>query len=219
MSNGEVRWPQAPAYPERAWQALLIGGVSGTGKSTVAQQLARGFGIPWLQADLFRLAFQHSRATLPRCNEALYLFWDRPNVWRLPPEQLRDGLIATGEAMSPALEIVTASQLDHGGPMVLEGDNILPALRDYPMLRDRVVAGQVAMVFLVEPDEDLLLGNMLARGRGMGARPAADQRTEARAKWLFGQWLQGEAERYRLPVLASRPWDTLGERVLAAATQ
>lgn len=219
MSNSEAREPQAPTYPERTWQALLIGGVSGTGKSTVAQQLARGFGIPWLQVDLFRLAFQHSRATLPRGNEALYLFWDRPNVWQLPPEQLRDGLIATGEAMSPALEIVTASQLDHAGPMVLEGDNILPALRDYPMLRDRVVAGQVAMVFLVEPDEDILLGNMLARGRGMEARPAADHRTEARAKWLFGQWLLAEAERYRLPVLAPRPWDTLGERILAAATQ
>lgn len=220
MTSSETSAPQvlndsAPLI----WQALLIGGISGTGKSTVARQLAQRFGIPWLQVDLFRLAFQHSRATLPRGNEALYLFWDRPDVWRLPPEQLRDGLIETGEAMSSALEIVTASQVDHAGPMVLEGDGILPSLRDYPLLRERVTAGQVAMVFLVEPDEDILLGNMLARGRGMEARPATEHRTEAHAKWLFGQWLTIEAERYGLPVLTPRPWDTLGERVLAATTQ
>ncbi len=219
MTSSGVRNPQARDDAQPAWQALLIGGISGTGKSTVARQLARRFDIPWLQVDLFRLAFQHSRATLPRGNEALYLFWDRPDVWRLPPEQLRDGLIETGEAMSPALEIVTASQVDHAGPMVLEGDGILPSLRDYPLLRERVAVGQVALVFLVEPDEDILLGNMLARGRGMEARPAAEHRTEAHAKWLFGQWLMIEAERYSLPVLTPQPWDTLGARVLAATTR
>lgn len=163
----------------------------------MAEQLARRFAVPWIQADLFRLALQHSRATLPRGNnEALYLFWDQPDVWQLPPEQLRDGLIATGEAMSPALEIVTASQVDHAGPMVLEGDSILPSLRDYPLLRERVADGQVALVFLVEPDEEILLGNMLARGRGMEARRAVEYRAEAHAKWLFGQWLIIEAKRY-----------------------
>ena len=219
MTNTDARAPHVLGNPEPAWQALLIGGISGTGKSTVARQLAQRFGIPWLQVDLFRLAFQHSRATLPRGNESLYLFWDRPDVWQLPPEQLRDGLIETGEVMSPALEIVTASQVDHAGPMVLEGDGILPSLRDYPLLRERVTAGQVAMIFLVEPDEAILLGNMLARGRGMEARSAAEHRTEAHAKWLFGRWLTIEAERYGLPVLAPRPWDTLGERVLAAVAQ
>ncbi len=159
------------------------------------------------------------RVTLPWGTDALYLFWDRPDIWQLPPERLRDGLVAVGEAMSPALEIVTASHVDHSGPMVMEGDNIVPSLRDYPMMRERVATGQVAMVFLVEPDEDILLGNMLARGRGMETRTAAEHRTEARAKWLFGQWLTAEAERHRLPLLAPRPWETLSERILAAVTR
>ena len=211
--------PPAPTTPPPpSWSALLIGGISGTGKSTVARQLGLRFGLPWLQADLFRLAFQHSRATLPHGNDDLYLFWDVPDVWRLPPERLRDGLIGTGRAMSPALEIATASQIDHAGPAIIEGDCILPALATTPLLRERVASGQVALVFLIEPDETMLLGNMLARGRGMAGRTAAEQRTEARAKWLFGQWLAAKAHRHNLPVLAPRPWDTLAERIVQATT-
>jgi len=142
-----------------------------------------------------------------------------PDVWRLPPERLRDGLIGTGEAMSPAIEIATASQIDHAGPAIFEGDGILPALAAAPLLRARVASGQVALVFVVEADEAALLANMLARGRGMAARPAAEQRTEARAKWLFGQWLVAEAGRHGLPVVEARPWATLAERILAAVTR
>ena len=211
--------------PERStaalppWEALLLGGVSGTGKSTVARQRGLRFGYPWLQVDLFRLAFQHSRATVPEGNDDLDLFWDNPGVWQLPPERLRDGLIGTGAALSPAIAIATASQVDHAGPAILEGDGILPAIARTPLLRARVASGQVALAFLVEPDEDVLLRNMLARGRGMATRPEAEQRAEARAKWLFGQWLTVEAGRYGLPVVAPRPWATLADRLLAALSQ
>ncbi len=208
---------EAPVAP--SWRVLLLGGVSGTGKSIVARELGLRLGLPWLQVDLFRLAFQHSRATLPRGNDDLYLFWDVPDVWQLPPERLRDGLIGTGVAMTPAIEIAAASQADHAGPAIFEGDGILPALAETPLLRDRVISGQVALAFLVEPDEGVLLENMLARGRGMETRTAAEQRTEARAKWLFGQWLMAEAERYGLPVLAPRPWATLTARLLAATAR
>lgn len=212
VGSGAV--PSAPS-----WEALLLGGVSGTGKSTVARQLGLRFGIPWLQVDLFRLAFQHSRAVLPRGNDDLYLFWDAPDVWRLPPERLRDGLIGTGAAMSPAIEIATASHIDHAGPAIFEGDGILPAVAATPLLRARVASGQVALAFLVEPDEEVLLRNMLARGRGIVTRPAAEQRTQARAAWLFGQWLTVEAGRYGLPVVEPRPWATLADRIVAAVAR
>ena len=34
---------------------------------------------------------------------------------------------------------------------------------------------------------------------------------EARAKWLFGQWLEQESARYQLPVIDPRLWDSLTE--------
>lgn len=198
------------------WRVLLLGGVSGTGKSTVARQIGLGRGISWLHLDDFRLAFQHSRALLPEHNDALYLFWDRPDVFTLPPEQLCDALIGTGQAMIPTVEIVALTRMEHAGPMVLEGDGILPSVVHRPLLRGHVAAGRIKAAFLIEPDEDVLLQTMLLRDRGMAARSASEHRTEARAKWLFGQWLAVEASRYGLSVLEARPWETLAARALDA---
>ena len=93
------------------WTALLIGGSSGVGKATAARYVGHRHGVSVLQVDDLRLAFQHSRATLPDMadTQALYLFWDVPDVWRRSPEELRDGLIAVGRAMSPAIEVVVAN--------------------------------------------------------------------------------------------------------------
>jgi len=57
---------------------LLIGGPSGVGKSMVARQIGLRFGLPWLEVDDLRLAFQHSQVTLPQRTEDLYFSLIRP---------------------------------------------------------------------------------------------------------------------------------------------
>jgi 2-phosphoglycerate kinase len=199
---------------------LLIGGVSGAGKTTAASEISRRLGIPWLMVDDLRLAFQRSRVTLPAATEALYFFTDieaRPHVWHEPPERLRDALIAVGEVMEPAIEVIVESHLDQRLPMIIEGDGILPSVLQRPPLERRATDDAIHAVFIVEPREDVLLANMLTRARGISSMRDADLRREARAKWLFGQWLTGEAQRLGLPVVASRPWDSLADRILQAA--
>jgi 2-phosphoglycerate kinase len=193
---------------------FLIGGASGVGKTLVAQQLGQRFGASWLAIDDLRLAFQYSHVTLPERTNALYFFLETPDIWTQPPESLRDGLIAVGEVMSPALEIVVANHVDTSAPVVIEGDGILPSLFAAPSVQDRARHGLVQAVFLIEPEEDVLLDNIIARGRGTTGRPEAELRTEAHAKWLYGQWLAREAHRYGLPVLHPRPWLTLLERII-----
>ena len=194
---------------------LLIGGASGVGKSVVANQLGLRLGASWLHVDDLRLAFQRSRVMLPERTEALYFFEETPEIWTMPPELLRDGLIGVGQVLSPALEVIIENHVDTVAPVVIEGDAILPSLLSRPTVRDRVSDGHVQAVFLVETEEEVVFANIVARGRGMGGRREAELRTEARAKWLYGQWLADEAHRYGLPVLEPRPWSTLVERILA----
>ncbi len=202
----------------RGWDVLLIGGPSGVGKTIAAERLGRHSGVPWLQVDDLRLALQFSGATLPHNTAALYFFLQTPDVWRLPPERLRDGLIAVGEVMAPAIEIVIANHVDSPAPLVIEGDGILPSLCSRPLVRDRITGGHVRMVCVVEPDETVIFANMLARSRGIAGVPEADLRAEARSKWLFGEWLAREASQHAVPLVAARPWDTLPERIVAAAS-
>ncbi|CAA9561790.1 MAG: hypothetical protein AVDCRST_MAG19-1864 [uncultured Thermomicrobiales bacterium] len=196
-----------------AWSVLLPGGPSGAGKSEAAA-IGRRLGVSWLQVDDLRLALQQSGAVLPRGTAELRIFLDTPRLWRLPPERLRDALIGVGAAVGPAIEIVVANHVDTDAPVVMERDGILPSLLDRPPVRERMEAMRVRAAFLVEPDEAVLYANMVARERGIADRSAASLRTEARANWLFGRWLEGEARR-SVPVLEPRPWETLPDRLLA----
>ena len=128
------------------WDVLLLGGHSGTGKSTVAERLARRHGMAWLMADDLRLALQRSRAVLPSPEATAALrFHATPGWWRHSPEhsseRLRDALIADGEALSPALEVVIENHVDQHLPVVLEGDAILPALLTRLPVRTRAAGG------------------------------------------------------------------------------
>lgn len=196
------------------WKVLLIGGSSGVGKTVAARKLGQRLGASWLQVDDLRLALLRSRVTLPEKTYALYFFQNHA-AWNLPPEQFCEGLIAVGELMSPAIEVVIENHVDTHAPVIIEGDAILPSLVARPEVQRRMQNGQVQAVFLVEPEEDVLLSNILARGRGIDRYTVTEAQTEARAKWLYGQWLAREAQRLSLPVLESRPWETLVERIEA----
>jgi 2-phosphoglycerate kinase len=196
-----------------AWQVLLVGGSSGTGKSVLAQRLARRFGVALTQVDDLRLALQ--RSTTPEALPDLHYFLATPAVWQRPAEELRDRLIAVGRVVSRAAEAVVEHHLDTPYPLILEGDGIVPELAARAASLAQAT-GRVRSVFLVEPAEHDILASMTERGRGFEQHAAAEQRTQARMNWLYGEWLKDECRRLGLPTLSTRPRDTLLARVVAA---
>ena len=205
--------------PRAKWTVLLIGGSSGVGKTRAAKQFGRHLGVPWLQVDDLRLSLQRSLAhLLPEQTLAALDFFDldkHPTVWQLPPEQICQGLIDVGETMLPALEVVLENHIDTDEPLVVEGDGILPALLARPSTQSRRAG--VRAVFLVEPEESSIFANIMERKRGMRGQTEAEVQVEARGKWLYGQWLAGEARQHGFPVLEPHPWSTLLERIVARA--
>lgn len=201
---------------------LLIGGSSGTGKTTVARALARHFGVSMLMTDDIRLAIQQT--TSPEQHPAFHYFTTPATANRQTPEAIRDGLIAVSEAMVKALAIVIAHHtvVAGSGRVVIEGDNLLPrmmAARRFPELKYFfsglvLTTDEVRSVFLYEPDKAAILANMHERGRGFGALTAAEQQTAARASWLHGQWLRAQCREHGLPVVFARPRDTVIARIL-----
>lgn len=195
------------------WRVLLIGGSSGVGKTAAAQALARRTQTSLLLVDDIRLAIQ--QVTTPHDHPALHFFLRDADVWSRPPEQLRDGLIRIGEALLPALATIIGHHVavDGAGPLIIEGDGILPRLAVNQQDIDLRVTQAIQSVFLSEPEEHVILENMHRRGRGFRELDEATQRKIAKMSWLYGQWLCREAESYALPVIAARPYETLIERI------
>lgn len=208
-----------------AWKILAIAGSSGTGKTMVAQRLAQHFGISVLFVDDIRLALQ--QVTTPTQQPELHIFLteDERVVWgERTPEQLRDSFITVGKAMAPPLEVIMAHHVvvSGVGSLILEGDAILPQTVASPRFHELkwfyglTTTNEIRSVFLYEPDQQILLQNLLERGRGFHDLSPLQQQKVVQASWLYGQWLRQEAQTYHLPVVACRPWATLFERVLEA---
>lgn len=120
--------------------------------------------------------------------------------------------LAVGDVLSAPLEGIIENHVDQSAPILIEGDGILPSLLSRPHVVER--AAFIRAVFIVEPDEAAALENILERGRAAAGRTQEELENEARARWLFGQWIVLEAARYDMPVFEPRPWETLAERLI-----
>jgi 2-phosphoglycerate kinase len=193
----------------RTWQVLLLGGASGTGKTSVSYRLARYFAVALTEIDDFQIVLEHM--TTPEQQPVLHYWRTHPEAAQFPPERIVEQLIAVGEVMAPAIAAVVVNHLETRTPLVMEGDFILPALLEHPAIADAARAGAVRAVFMYEPDEAQLLRNFAQREPESGL-----QHKRARVSWLYGQWLKQEAERRQLVALPARPWPNVLERIVAA---
>ncbi len=195
----------------RAWEVLLIGGASGTGKTSVSYRIAQYFRVGITEVDDFQVILE--KMTTPEQQPVLHFWNAHPDPGSLSAEQIVEQGLEVRRVMAVALEAVIANHLESHTPIVLEGDFIDPALAAQTHFGEMANAGRVRAVFLYEADEAQLVENFLAREPEQGA-----QTKRARVSWLIGRWLQEETERYGLIALPARPWDTVFERILAAVS-
>lgn len=201
-----------------AWTVLLIGGHSGTGKSTLARELARRRGALLIEADHIRDVLQY--AIPPEQDPALHWFIttrDHPNH---SAEEYASRWMEVAEAVSPALGRIAGMQLSLNEATIIEGDPIAPSLAAKPALRNEPTIGRLRALFLVEDDPQAIVRNLRLRARQSPARGWLNESDDevlayARASCAFGSLLEAEARRLGLPVLRPRPLATLVERAEA----
>ncbi len=71
---------------------------------------------------------------------------------------------------------------------------------------------------LAETDPNEIFANSLRRARGIESLGSGEQMLQAESSALFGEWIDSEARRLELPVIPSRPWNTLVDRTEAAVS-
>jgi 2-phosphoglycerate kinase len=196
--------------PSRDWTVLLIGGASGSGKTSLSYPLARHFGVALTEADDIHLAVR--KMTTPEQRPVLHYFdAHRDEVQTWAPERILEHFLNLCRELEPAYEVVIANHLESGVPLILEGDYLLPALARKESFEGIANNGRVRSLFVLEDDEAQYGANYLAR-----EPHETRQDLRARVSWLHSRWLAEEAAAAGGIALPSRPWGTGLERALAA---
>ena len=180
------------------WTVTVVCGASGVGKSSVARPLAARLRVPLIEADDIVTAL--AALTTPATHPVLHRWQTDPTAHTWEPERVVEHTIAVANELAPGFRAVIADHIEFRAPAVIEGDYLTPEL----------VAGLdgARAVVVAEPDEDRIVDNFRHR------EPAAgEQRIRARVSALYGARLADLAAPAGVPVVASRPFGDVVDRV------
>lgn len=186
---------------ERDWDVLLIGGASGSGKTSISRPLAGFYGIDFVRVDDFQVLLEAITTTesLP----AIHYWKTHPEWWKEGADATVGQLIDVGRVLIPGLSAVINDHLGENIPMILEGDFILPELLE------SIKNPRVKAVFIHEQSREQILQNYLAREGEL-------QEYRSDVSYLYGNWLAEDCAKRDIPAIESRPWGNLMKRVIAS---
>ena len=185
---------------DRNWTVLFIGGASGMGKSTIAYEIARYYGVNVLEVDDVHLSVE--TVTTKESYPAIH-YWDTGAYW------MDIGvvgnvilLIDVSKEMIPVLKELVDRHIEDKVPVIIEGDFIYP---EFTVSFDNP---EVKSIFVNESDINQILQNYLARESG------DLQHYRAKISIAYGKWIADTCNQNGIAVIESRPWDTVLERVI-----
>lgn len=189
---------------ERNWTVLLIGGVSGSGKSCFARELGRYYGVKVLELDDLKQAMKAvtTKETLP-----LLHYWSTGVDWRdIGVDGNVNWLIGVSKEMDSALKAVVEQHLEDNLPVIIEGDFI------HPEFAASFDPSLVKVMFLQEPEKEQLLANYSEREGGS----LQDYRASIGIE--YGKWQAEQCKRLKIQMIKARPWDTAVDRAVECLT-
>jgi 2-phosphoglycerate kinase len=190
---------------------LLVGGINGVGKSTVAAELAHRLEIVRTQStDMLREVMRKmtSKRLMPAVHTSSFRAWQAlPTGYTAPAGDetlVIDGFLTQAEQVSVAMDAVLRRALSEHVSMILEGIHLHPAyMHSFAREKEPIV---VAFVLAVLDPEQL---RSQLRGR---ATDAPNRRAERYLKnfdviWQLQSFLLDEADRYHVPIISD--WATV----------
>lgn len=191
---------------------LLIGGVTGTGKSTLTTELAYKLNIVRTQStDMVR---EIVRCYLPR-DKIATLDYSSFDAWRGLPDnkssaddvdqkQVIEGFISQFENVKHGLEATIQRAVKEVQDLIVDGVHILPARLDLDVARDQAI---VVPLMLVVPNKKTLSKRLKHRAREQTQRPSSRYLEGLDQIWTLQSFLVAEAEDRDVPLIVNSDVD------------
>ena len=184
----------------RKWTVLLIGGASGTGKSSLAYEIGRFYGVNVLEVDDIHLSVE--KVTTKENFPAIH-YWDNGINWRnIGVDGNVNWLISVSKEMIPVLKELINRHIQDKLPIIIEGDFIQPELAN------SFESPEVKSIFVKETDINQIVQNYLSREGG------DLQHYRAEISIAYGKWIADICNEKGIKVIEPRPWDTILTRAL-----
>lgn len=184
----------------RNWTVLLIGGASGTGKSSIAYGLARYYGVSVLEIDDVHIAVE--AVTTKEKFPAIH-YWSTGVDWMdIGVDGNVNWLLNVSKEMMPVLKELVDRHLEDKVPIIIEGDFIYP---EFTMSFDNP---EVKSIFINESDINQILKNYISREGG------DPQHYRAEISMTYGKWIADICKKKSIKMMESRPWDTAVARAI-----
>ncbi len=185
---------------DRNWTVLFVGGASGTGKSSIAYEIARFYGVNVLEVDDIHLSVK--TVTAKESFPAVH-YWDTGVDWKdIGVGGNVNWLIDVSKEMIPILKELVNRHIEDNVPIIIEGDFIYP---EFTISFDNP---EVKSIFVNEPDINQIMQNYLLREGG------ELQRYRAEISIAYGKWIADTCNEKDIRLLDSRPWDTVLTRAI-----
>jgi 2-phosphoglycerate kinase len=190
---------------------VLIGGVTGVGKSTVATQLASRLGITRVIAtdqlrQVVRAFFSHD--FMPSVHHSSFDVAASLRAYSDDESGTVAGFLRQAHDLAPGIDALVQRAVSEGTPIVLEGVHLLPEIPD-PLLRRQAVS---ARVLLTARDEQAHRAHFHARGSSTPRRPDRYLQAFDRIRTIQ-DYLIERAERDGIPIIDEAGIDPVLARV------
>ncbi|WP_054941286.1 hypothetical protein [Paenibacillus ihuae] len=184
----------------RNWTVLFIGGASGIGKSSIAYEMARFYGVNVLEVDDVHLSVK--TVTSKEYFPAIH-YWDSGVDWKdIGVDGNVNWLIDVSKEISPVLKELTNRHIEDKLPIIIEGDFIHP---EFTLSFDNP---EVKSIFVHESDKSQILQNYLSREGG------ELQHFRAEVSISYGDWIADTCKQKGIGLIESRPWNTALRRAI-----
>ncbi len=185
---------------------ILIGGTTGSGKSTVSSELAYRLDISRHQStDMMREIIRSylSPQMIPTLKYSSF------EAWRGLPgsvdgtgpaieNPLVTGFLSQFAAMKPALEATIGRAIEERHHLILEGVHVVPTELNLEVKEGEAV---VIPVMLASMKKELLLKQLKRRGREKSKRQASHYLENLGDIWELQSWLLDEADKAGIPII------------------